>query len=579
MENDITFVTAIVDIYNENHYNNNTKNLDFRIEQFRYIANTNVPLCVYVCVNTRPYIEKLIEEGYTNIKIMDEMYNISNQFLIFNMLFSQKQNLNLPIIRTEHKDTFEYLTLMHCKIDFIENTMNVNPWNHENFAWIDFNIMHVGKSQEEKFCLQKYLCDISQLSGDYLDKVVVPGCWPKGSQINYVAHQINWRFCGGFFIGNNKTLREFYDLYTLYLPEFLATYNTMVWEVNFWSWLECEKNWSPLWYESDHNQKILEVPFIMEKKCNDNEILTLNNMCDIASTLEYVKKQDFVPSSSAYIFYNGEHLLNVRYVNYMMDDNGYYHYRDHSNIVKTQNHLYHLDMDIIPSLQENKGGWMNENKITLEKYQSFSQGIEDIRLYEFKGKLRFIATTIQYYSTNGARMMVGDYDHNNMAYDNVKIIDSPTNSFFEKNWAPIIGPSDKELLVYSWNPMRIGEIDGNTLIFTKTYDTNHLPLLQKCKGSTCFFDNGDNTYIGTVHYNTDTFPRQYYHMIVILDANLQPIKASSPFVFFKHSIEFCIGMAIRSHSYVFFISQMDRSPMNIIMRKESLYFQSISQKN
>ena len=37
---------------------------------------------------------------------------------------------------------------------------------------------------------------------------------------------------------------------------------------------------------------------------------------------------------------------------------------------------------------------MSEENIDLPKHKSFSQGLEDIRLYEFNGQLRFVATTM-----------------------------------------------------------------------------------------------------------------------------------------------------------------------------------------
>ena len=569
-----TFVTAIVDIYNENEIETNTKNtkkLDFRIEQFRYVANTNIPLCIYVCDQTRPYIENLVKEGYTNIKIMDENYK---DFDIYSIIFSQKQDLNLPIQRTEHKDTFEYLSLMHSKMDFIKNAMDHNFWHHDNYAWVDFNVMHVGKSEEDKSYMQHYLSEISNISSEHFDQMVVPGCWEKGIYIHRILDHIHWRFCGGFFVGNIQALREMFDLYMLFLPEFLQTHKTMVWEVNFWAWLEYYKNWKPHWYEADHNRKILAVPQLQFSQ--KNQIITLHDKCDIVSIFEHTEREHFVPSSSSYVYFKGHHLLNVRYVNYMMDDGGYYHYRDDSGIIKTQNHLYYLDVDIVPTIQTDLGGWMSEKHIHLRKHNSFSQGLEDIRLYEFNGQLRFIATTIEYYSTNGARMMIGDYCHKTMTYDNVKIIDSPTNSYFEKNWAPICDKSNKELFIYSWNPMTIGEIDGSKLNILFSHDLSDIPLLQKCKGSTSFCaKEGTNHFIGLVHYSVDTTPRTYYHILVELDEKYIPIKMSNPFVFFKHSIEFCIGMLSKSHHYIFFISQMDRSPINMMIHKDSLELHSI----
>jgi hypothetical protein len=34
----------------------------------------------------------------------------------------------------------------------------------------------------------------------------------------------------------------------------------LVWEVNYWAWLEAEGYISPIWYLADHNDTIINIP-------------------------------------------------------------------------------------------------------------------------------------------------------------------------------------------------------------------------------------------------------------------------------------------------------------------------------
>ena len=74
------------------------------------------------------------------------------------------------------------------------------------------------------------------------------------------------------------------------------------------------------------------------------------------------------------------------------------------------------------------------------KYDLYSRGIEDIRLYEHDGLLKFIATTVEYHNTNGNRTIIGDYNYETNNYSNSQIIYPSTNTWCEKNWIPVPDP-------------------------------------------------------------------------------------------------------------------------------------------
>ena len=67
-----------------------------------------------------------------------------------------------------------------------------------------------------------------------------------------------------------------------------------------------------------------------------------------------------------------------------------------------------------------------------------SKGLEDIRLYVYCGKVKYIASTVGYSPCGKCRMMVGDYDVENAKICDGAIVQPPTDTWAEKNWIPIV---------------------------------------------------------------------------------------------------------------------------------------------
>ncbi len=82
--------------------------------------------------------------------------------------------------------------------------------------------------------------------------MAIPGCWPKGLYLDNILNRIDWRFCGGFFLGSMDKLYEFCVKADSIYHDTVKNGN-IVWEVNIWATLE-EKGWNPngYWYWADH---------------------------------------------------------------------------------------------------------------------------------------------------------------------------------------------------------------------------------------------------------------------------------------------------------------------------------------
>jgi hypothetical protein len=212
-----------------------------------------------------------------------------------------------------------------------------------------------------------------------------------------------------------------------------------------------------------------------------------------------------------------------------------------------------------------------------------SKGLEDIRLYEHNGKLKFIATTIQYSPLGQNRMVIGEYDISEKCLHSVELIEPPdANIWCEKNWIPIKYSlqnkdgiqEDSEYFIYGWSPFQVGRlVPENTempefsykleIVLKKEYP--NILFLDKFRGSTPFIPFGDRL-VGLVHFSEEYTPRHYYHMLIQLEKDtLDIVERSQPFYFQRKRIEFCIGFTLSNiesqESFCFWISQMDREPL------------------
>jgi hypothetical protein len=552
----ITFVTAFFNIYKHPSNSDIIKN---RFNRFKEIAVTGIQLCVY----TEPdFIETFIEliKEFPNIKLMNPInLKDSNVATICSMI-----DYTLPNNRNQEKDNDEFMIFINTKYEFLENTITINPWKSSYFAWIDFSLSYIFKNLNES---QTQLSFLSNLK--FTRNFFTIGGWEK---IKTPFDKLNndnvvWRFCGGFLFGDTESIKEFTDLSKQYLHVFINKYKKLTWEVNFWSWLETYVGWKPTWFHTMFNDGIIKIPVQLYCKLLKKSIKTAYN---------YIIHDNFLPSSASHICYKGHHLLNTRYVNYLIREDGSYHYLDPESNIVTKNFISLLNKSFIP----NSYVLMNDESIDLTQteYPNGSCcniiGLEDIRLYEYNNKLRFIATNRNFAPINNNRMIIGDYNIETLKYDNCEIIDSPNNAIYEKNWIPIItknildtlDSTTVEYFIYSWYPMEICKINPETKQLESVkeyYNTITAPNFNRVRGSSIFIDVGDYL-LGVVHFSDDIVPRNYYHMLVALNkTTLCPIKYSQPFCFQHIGIEFCIGFWKQDNNYLFWVSKIDRNPCMI----------------
>ncbi len=585
------------DVVNENIQINI---IEKRVQHFRDLAETGIQLCVYLSDEYNEIFYNILHD-HPNVKIAKivDLTNTETYKACFPDGLGNNSAWSLPELRNPTKDTAKYIISNLAKTDFMYDAVQNNPWNSTHFAWIDSSITELFellrlpptefspspttsspvRSKTKKDTLE-YLKVLSErtLAPSFL---AIPGFWDKIRIDEFekkCTNAIYWRFLGSFFMGDSHSVCSFCTKCRDHFPGFLKQYGKLVWEVNYWAWIEVKDSCKSVesvdsvnsvnWYKSAHNDSIFRFSA-------DYYAVSLGKIHD-STTLEYNYPpiHNFYPMSASYIKSSGKHWLNTRYVNYWLHETGRYVYTNSTNIIETKNILSELDEHFIPiSFHE-----MTDQIDFPEFPNAFSKGIEDIRLYKVDESdiVLFIGTNINHTPNGRPQMINGIYDVKTKACRNCRMIERTAGSPCEKNWTPVVDSEQNEYFIYRWSPMEIGQVDekNNMLEIVKTYPTNP-QLFSNVRGSSTFTETEDGL-VGLVHFSEEHSPRHYYHMLVLLEKEtFRPLKYSEAFYFQKLGIEFCICMQIsiddsRRSFYRFWISRLDRDPMMVTVPTDQI---------
>jgi hypothetical protein len=244
-----TFVSSLLNIYNKPY---DHKDIAWRLNRFEEIACTGIPIVVYISACFEEDIRRFMQT-YVNIKI-GKIIELEETFC-YNMY--KEIGGELPQYRNMGKDTPEYMSLMNSKIEFMMDAMEQKLWGESShYAWIDFNISYVFQDKEKSGHYLKWLSEQTLVKG----KLIIPGCYGKLQQCELLLDNIYYRFCGGFFIGDIDSITRFWNAYKEKYGDFLKETGKILWEVNFWAWLEYKGYLDNLhWMSSDHNDEMVKV--------------------------------------------------------------------------------------------------------------------------------------------------------------------------------------------------------------------------------------------------------------------------------------------------------------------------------
>ena len=133
-----------------------------------------------------------------------------------------------------------------------------------HYAWIDFSIYHCLQNPAASNQLQAIQAFTFPSTCLYF-----PGCWQK---IAVLWDQINWRFCGGFFLGDKKSLIDLYE----HFVQVYTNLPNLTWEVNVWAFIENRGRHFD-WYPGDHNNSILNIPMPRSIEASDPKTLAADD--------------------------------------------------------------------------------------------------------------------------------------------------------------------------------------------------------------------------------------------------------------------------------------------------------------
>ena len=246
----------------------------------------------------------------------------------------------------------------------------------------------------------------------------------------------------------------------------------------------------------------------------------------------------FVKSTPSLILRGNHLIVNVRYVNYRIDDNG--NYVNQAQII-TKNAIAVLDIS--------KPIWkvVQEFELAYDKtYDGTYVGLEDVRLHLNKD-------TILYNANRGIdQKMTVEHGEISLTYESTIHTTWPkTNNHhnIEKNWVliPTYDDNQNPLVIYHWNPeLIIGSFTEENFIETRRNPVPH--FFKDLRGSTNGLIIKDEIWLicHTVSYEDR---RYYYHIVVVLDKETNAVKRYTDYFTFEGAkVEYTLGFVYLENS-------------------------------
>jgi len=277
------------------------------------------------------------------------------------------------------------------------------------------------------------------------------------------------------------------------------------------------------------------------------------------------------------------YLMNVRYVNYLIDNNG--NYLNCDKYIITQNKYIKLSFDL-----KIIDGEFLEFNFEDRRYI----GVEDIRVFynKYSNKMLYIGTG--YHKNNSIGVVTGEYDIEGHKLSYIDEITPFCHSNCEKNWV-FVDMKESINVIYKWYPLQICKIDQEKKLL-ELIESKEMPkIFSHARGSTCGFNYikkinltnniGDNISISineteiwfVLHMVSYESPRYYYHIIAVFDECMNLLRYSAPFKFHTEPIEYCLGLVVEDDRVLITYSVWDRETKIGIYDKK--YIDSIIKYN
>jgi hypothetical protein len=236
----------------------------------------------------------------------------------------------------------------------------------------------------------------------------------------------------------------------------------------------------------------------------------------------------------------------TRFVNYKINEKGGYENREK---IETRNAVAIFDANTWEKLSEFELKYdTNIDNVYV--------GLEDVRLFWYKGKLMYNANRGLGHSHILVEHGTVVYDHptvvlNNETpeYHHLALPNKAQRKAVEKNWVFFEDAHGNKKVIYGWYNLSIGNLEldeqGDLLLFKQTHSIPMPRIFERARGSTngVFVKNGINDEIWfIVHTVSYEDRRYYYHMFVAIDATTYQLTKYTPmFTFEGEKIEYTLG--------------------------------------
>jgi glycosyltransferase involved in cell wall biosynthesis len=294
----------------------------------------------------------------------------------------------------------------------------------------------------------------------------------------------------------------------------------------------------------------------------------------------------FVPSTPSVVLSGDDLVVNVRYVNYRINDRGGYENREN---ICTKNVIARFDASTLERKGDDDFMWYDKS------VDNLYVGVEDVRLFYSKARKALV------YSANrglGHHKLVVEHGVARTLYE--KTSDFAENESgcirmegqydVEKNWVMFEDATGNTKIIYNWHNLVIGDIVEDPVsppdsddegepqpgkreyVFEKTHNIQTPAMFKYFRGSTNGVLIGDEVWF-MCHVVSYEDRRYYYHVFVVLDATTyQPKKYTPMFTFEGEKVEYTLGFIYRKVEDQLFIgySKMDRSTHYMSVPRASL---------
>jgi glycosyltransferase involved in cell wall biosynthesis len=272
--------------------------------------------------------------------------------------------------------------------------------------------------------------------------------------------------------------------------------------------------------------------------------------------------EHFVSSTPSLCVSDNELILNVRYVNYKINEKGGYENQDK---IHTHNIIYTFDIS--------KEKWGKKKNFVLKyntELDNHYVGLEDVRLFVSKNNVLYYNANRGLNDETGHKMKV---EHgiivNETTQSDIITIDEQRN--IEKNWVLFKDNNSDINIIYGWYPLIIGKIEGEigSKKFKKTHLINTPNFFKHLRGSTNGVTIGDEIWFIN-HIVSYEDKRYYYHIFVVVDAKTFELKKYTPlFTFEKSHVEYTLGFIINDlNQFVIGYSVLDKTTKFITIPKK-----------